>query len=574
MMNRPRRTFIKQASTATAGLWLLPHLTSAATLSTASSGIEETLRKIVPINDARIEDLLAMQLNRPGDRWDGGAQNAYELPNAHSTYGFIVRLASSYACEYSRYYQAKTLEQPLERAIACLLRVQYADGTIDLHSTNFHSTPDTAFLVNYLSPVYVCIKRMNTDGLSSFIDKLGEFMLNAGKCFLSGGIHTANHRWVVSSALARVNDFFPDERYVNRIDQWLGEGIDIDSDGQYTERSVSVYSPVCNNMFLTMARLLRRPKLMDVVRANLEMSLYYIHPDGEVLTDASDRQDSAQLGLVNKYYLAYRYFAIEDNNPQFAAVCELIEKEMPERIISYILPLIEDPIFKENIKAVGKIPDDYFKRFEHSGLFRIRRGAIDISVIEQNPTFLSFRKGAAVMQSMRLAASFFGRGQFQAEQVEFDGSMIILKKSITRGYYQPIEEERQSGDNDWAKTPRDERKLSEAQTLNMIVTIKESKGALTIEVDITGTPHVPVAWELSFREGGRLENVQKDNMVEDVYFIDEGNARYRHGNDVIEFGAGSSPHKWTQLRGMLPKQAGMSVYITGYTPFKHQLKLS
>lgn len=553
---------------------MLPHLASGTSLSTTSSGIEETLRKIVPINDARIEALLASQLSRPGDRWDGGAQNAYELPNAHSTYAFIVTLASSYACEYSRYYQVKALEQPLERAIACLLRVQHADGTIDLHSTNFHSTPDTAFLVNYLSPVYVCIKRMKSPALSSFVEKLGEFILNAGKCFLSGGIHTANHRWVLCSALARVNEFFPDERYVDRIDQWLGEGIDLDPDGQYSERSVSVYSPICNNMFLNIGRLLKRPKLMEVVRTNLEMSLYYIHPGGEVLTDASDRQDSAQLGLVNKYYLAYRYFAIADNNPEFAAVCALIEKAMPERITNYILALVEDPIFKQEIKTIGKIPDDYFKRFEHSGLFRIRRGEIDISVIEQNPTFLSFRKGAAVMQSMRLGASFFGRGQFQAEQVEFDGSTIILKKSLTRGYYQPIEDELQSGDNDWQKIPRSERKLSEAQTLDMIVTIKESNGAVTVEVDITGTPHVPVAWELSFREGGRLENVSKDSNIEDVYFIDEGNARYRLGNNVIEFGPGSSPHKWTQLRGMLPKQKGLSVYLTGYTPFKQQLKLS
>jgi hypothetical protein len=202
-----------------------------------------------------------------------------------------------------------------------------------------------AFVVNSLSPVLVCIKRMNLPEISVFISNLEKFLMNAGKCLLIGGIHTANHRWVVCSALARLHSFFPNPEYVERIDEWLAEGIDMDLDGQYTERSVSIYSPICNNMFITLSRFLNRPELLNTVRKNLEMSLYYIQPDGEVVTDASGRQDSAHLGYVNRYYYSYLYFAILDGNPEFAAVCKLIEDSMPNKISSYLLMLMEDPHF-------------------------------------------------------------------------------------------------------------------------------------------------------------------------------------------------------------------------------------
>ena len=572
-MAKSRRTFLKQTGVITTGMVMAPAMVYSA--KETSERVKNVLKKLSDINDNDIDDLFERQIISPEDRWHGGVMDVFELPNAHSTNDFIMKLGSSYASPYSRYYLSAKLEKPLEMAIQCLLNVQHNDGTIDLHSTNFHSTPDTAFIVNFLSPVYVIIKRLNRPGLKIFVESMESFIKNAGECFVVGGAHTANHRWVISAALARVNSFFPSKRYTDRIDVWFSEGIDLDPDGQYTEQSVAAYSPVCDEMFLTMGRLLNRTDLMDVVRKNLEMTLYYIQPGGEVLTDASGRQDSAQTGYVNGYYYPYLYFAIKDKNPAFSAVCELIEREMPEKTLRFLPYLLELPIFEEDVPASSKIPDNYFKRFSHSGLFRIRRGDADISIIENNPTFLSFMKGSAIMQSIRVGASFFGsRGQFMAEQTEFDGEKIVLSRRKKHGYFQPFPKDKIPGDGIYEKMPRYGRELSEAQTIDYRISITENQGKISMDIEIDGTDYVPVSIEMSFRPGGELSGVVTDKNTKNSYFLMDGMGQYKVGKDVITFGPGAVTHKWADMRGMLPKQNGNSVYLTGYTPFKHTIELS
>ncbi len=572
-MTTKRRTFLKQTGIAATAISLYPATAWPFTPLTYNN-IDQILEKLSVINDNRVETLLTRQINEKDSRWDGGLTDGYGIPNAHSTTSFITTLSNAYASPFSQYHLSAELLTALEKAMACLLKVQYEDGTIDLHTTNFHSTPDTAFIVNYLSPVYVVLKNMEQPTLKNLITDMAAFLRNTDKCLSVGGIHTPNHRWVVCSALARIHSFFPDPKYVQRIDEWLSEGIDQDPDGQYNEQSVSIYSPTCNDMFLTMGRLLDRPELLEVVRKNLEMSLYYIQPGGEVLTDASGRQDSARTGYVNGYYYTYRYFAIKDQNPAFAAVCQLIETQMPQRITRFIPYLMEEPVFQQPLPSPTQIPDNYFKRFAHSGVFRIRRGNTDISIIEENPTFLTFIKGKAVLQSIRLHAAYYGpRGQFKAENAAVEGEKITLSRSDTHGYFQPLPKDKIPVDGDWEKMPREERRMRRPQTIDYKITIQESKGKITMDIVVEGVDHIPVSMELSFRKGGTLTGITTDQRAADVFFLEEGTGTYQVENDTIHFGPGLALHQWAQMRGMLPKQAGNSVYLTGYTPFRHRLEL-
>ena len=248
---------------------------------------------------------------------------------------------------------------------------------------------------------------------------------------------------------------------------------------------------------------------------------------------------------------------------------------MPEQILRYLPEFLEDEELLRPLPTPSKVPDNYAKRFSHSGVFRIRSGEADLSVVEEDPTFLAFRKGKAVLQSMQVAAAFFGdRGQFVSEQAEWSGRRIVLSRSHTHGYFQPFPEELRTGDGNIENLPREKRAMSETQTMNYRVDIRESQGKVRIDITIEGTPHVPVAIELNFRSGGTLSGVTPHQNLKEAYFLENSMGRYSMGKDVITFGPGISEHKWAEMRGMLPKHTGESVYLTAYTPFRHTLHLS
>ena len=180
--------------------------------------------------------------------------------------------------------------------------------------------------------------------------------------------------------------------------------------------------------------------------------VYYIQPGGEVLTDASGRQDSDNISDLAEYYYSYLYFSHRDKNPVYAAVCDFIENNLTHKLIRFIPYLFENHYLLNKRVSPTKFPTSYFKRFKHSGVFRIRQSNFDVSIIENNLTFLSLIKGSAVLQSLRLGSTFFGsRGQFTAENIEVNKNQIILTKSIKHGYFQPFPEDKIIGDGVYSK---------------------------------------------------------------------------------------------------------------------------
>ena len=111
------------------------------------------------------------------------------------------------------------------------------------------------------------------------------------------------------------------------------------------------------------------------------------------------------------------------------------------------------------------------------------------------------------------------------------------------------------------------------QRLVSRLVVRESAGAFEIDVDVAGTDRVPLAIELGFRRGGALSGVEPLPGTPDAFLLRGETGEYRLGGEMIRFGPGRAEHTWTDLRGALPKLDALSVYLTGFTPFRATLRI-
>lgn len=518
--------------------------------------VEALMAKAVERNDSAVQSLLQRQITEPASPWRGSVPDQFGLHSAGSAGGVTETLSASFVHPRSRFHRDSVVLDRIRLAAGFLERSQSPQGNIDLLTTNFNSPPDTGFVVHNVATA-AAIGRLH--GAPEIAAALRPFLVKAGEGMAVGGVHTPNHRWVICSALAQINELFPDARLVRRIDQWLAEGIDIDRDGQYTERSTLTYNIVTNRAFVVMAAKLKRPALVDPVRQNLRTLMYLLHADGEVVTEISRRQDQFTRGGLAGYWFSLTYMAVTDRDGTFATMAQQAADGVR------LSALLEYPQLSQPLPASQALPTDYERTFSDIGIARIRRGPLSATlVLGGSSRLFSMRYGDAVVEGVRFATSFFGKGQFIPDTAVKQGGSYVFRQSLQAPYYQPLP--RTITPDTWGPT-RPERQQTEINRLEQVAEVTETAGGFRVRARAYGTNGVPLALEIAFRDGGRVEGCTAVPGTPGSYVLERGTGSYRAGRNEIRFGTGSAPHRYVQLRGAEPKLPGESVYITGFTPF-------
>jgi hypothetical protein len=593
MNNRITRvTFIKQCANISAVATISPYLFAGTEdgVKINNPSEDDLLQRMVDANDNHVNRLL-----KSGDT----QSNWYPR---RLGYQFAI-LSASFCHPGSVYHHNTQVAMHLERIAKYLLELQHPDGTIN--SGNLESPPDTAFVLEPICAGMSLLMQNKSEALSNLKADIRKFILRAGKALTTGGVHTPNHRWVICSALARINNLYPEQKYINRINDWLGEGIFIDRDGHYPERSRN-YSEVENRSLITMGGFLKRPSLFEPVRKNLAMTYYYMELNGDLVTNDSRRQDQDSSKSIISYYLQYRYMAILDANRDFAAVARFIERleGFQEGIIDHaLIYFLEEPLLQKRMPESDPLSENYEKLFTTSQLARIRRGETTITFFggvdwpliiasgrSNSPNFFSYRKGEAILKYMRLSSRFFNMGYFYSNELKKQGGMYILYKKLEVPYYQPLPSEQRNAQGDyklspsidgrfWNKMSFDKRPISNVKTLETTVILKEFMGIAEITFKVSGQDGVMVTIELCFKEGGELSGVTASDIGIGTHFLEEGMGQYRYGKDTIHFGPGVLAHKdvnrlegerYSSHHGTL-RTEGMHVFLTGMTPFNHKI---
>lgn len=429
-------------------------------------------RKFISLNDQEVAEALELQVRESGSRHAGGIRNRLTgIPNpSHvGTASYMASMGAALVLPESRYYRDEQVIDALDWAADYMLRKQHADGTISLGGTNFHSPPDTGFVVTGLAQLYRLLSGAEDARIQVIADKLKRFLARTIPAMLTGGCHTPNHRWVMTAALASLYDLFGMEELVRRADEWLAEGMDCTLDGEWTERSNGIYNTVSDIMLFYAATYLRRPHLLDYVRRNLKMMRYLLHDNGEVVTDYSGRQDYGVTYTLSEYYLVLRVMASHDRDPLLAAMHDLALEKLNHLgpVNNHaLLGSLSFPVQLENLER-QPLPDEYavilnehhpierdlewmkqvghHSQIEHSSMHtsfgapvaRIRKQKMSATVMTRNASFFSLRYGEAKLLGMQIG-SMFMPGVVEMQELCRTADGYEMSARLEKGYNGPI----------------------------------------------------------------------------------------------------------------------------------------
>ena len=476
----------------------------------------------------------------------------------------------------SRYYHDDTL---LRRALLSMRWTnarQHEDGSLDLLETNFHDSAETGFTVHELGPAYKVMKALtrHNPAEDELETEILRYLNGAADAMVNLGFHTPNHRWVISAALAYCWRLLGREDCRAHIDDFLREGIDCDENGEYTERSSGVYNAICDRSLSMMARELDMPDLYEHVKRNLRMILTYIEPDNTISTINSRRQDVGKAPDWTMYYSNFLQMALVTGDGDFAWVADRMLEQLEKRPCAPYCEQFSELILNPGLRArLAEIqpaaPSFNYNRFyEASGVARFREGDFALTIVKERPVFIKFQyKNHAGY--VRMAGSFFARGQFAAQSLTQTEDGYELRFHDRWGYKRPLPEKPET--SDWTKMDHTKRESVAMQDFDMAVRIHLCADGMTLDVSGEGCENIPSKLELLFEPNGHYltENVIARAHGGD-YFFQKGDCEYifdDHSGFAVQ-GGFRAHHAGEHLRGTLGADDDhFFIAMTAFTPY-------
>lgn len=501
------------------------------------------------------------QCTDPESIWYGGFNYVY----THEMAKVITQGLALYCEPESSYCKSKEILFRMKINSEYLLKYQNKSGLISLLDCNIESPPDTAFMLNDLAIAHFYIVKSGMDELREIDKNILEFMKRAKEGLLNGGFHTPNHRWVISSALGMLYKIFGDDSLKNRVLEYFKEGIDINEDGEWTERSNACYNAVTDQYMFHIGEIFGIEEAFTAIKKNLEMMKYLFHPDDYIATEYSTRQDKGKATTMNgRYMIVCMLIGGKYNIPEYVYMAERAMARAKEfgclllyaRLYEeYILKSIESkPISDRYIKMINggstaKVPKA--KSEFGDSVLRYRNEELSITVMAGQPDFLFLQYGKARMFGMRFVVGWFGRGGVSFPTVERLSEHKYRLSTISTGkYWQVLPYERVAeSKGNFNKMPNNTREnIGKVEFFaECIIDLKED--GIELDVSVESEHFLFTQMVCMFDRAGKFECDDSEQMNEWVIRQNSGKSIYTQEGDVIEIVGDGNEHDFGVIRG-------------------------
>ena len=548
----------------------------------------------VPLR-AALDDLLPLQIQDPSAPDVGALWSPdYGMADPKLTGHFVT--ISAYAVLAAQRLGDRSLDRQaaLTRAAAAadsLLAAQHPSGLIDLLSVNYDSAPDTAFTVQQLCTIFELGRAelaADEDG-AHLLAKLELFIRRTLPGIATGGFHTPNHRWVMVSAMVQARHCFPDlaqdAELEDGIAAYLAEGIDMDAEGMFIERSIGVYDAVNDRSWLFIAQFGDRPEAVADVARNLALNLRLLHADGTAETGLSHRQDygtrKVPVGLIDSYLVA-NYL---QPTPDFIAAAYALWQVDANSLetpgwICYGLLKCGDP----DPAQPARLPDDYTLWLPNNGIHRVRHGLLSGSFFRGATRMATLTFGRAELTAIKFSQTYFGQfiGRFRGDEMDFaEGRLTMVSQGRANprrpGYELPLGRPVPHAQWTDALDQRPLRWLPHAVSQLVVDEAADQWGSgfdLHLRT-VEGTAGVTAQLAFDFAPGGIWETAETRTQPHagQVIFLQQGFGSMRYGNDVIRLGPGAAAHGTWTMRDAEAAPDHVRVLVTFLLPVDYSFSL-
>ena len=529
--------------------------------------------------EKRVRHALRTQNTDPQSPYYG----AYVMPNGvymqkHALYQ-IASLAAAYCNADTACYHDEKILNSMLLGLDYVDSQQHENGLFDYITCNFFSAPDTAFCIGIILPAlqYLLGKKDRTEGEELLKNRLAKIIHAGGRGLLEGGFHTPNHRWAIAGMLAQCGKIFGEEDLTRAAFAYLKEGIDCNSDGEYSERSAGNYNAVNNHAMLFLADALGDDSYEQHVIRNLRMMLTYWEPDDSVFTANSTRFDKDRLVYPDGYYFFYLYLGVKYNIPEFIAMANYTFRIIAEKDLlspDVLIRLMLHPELIGYESELCSIPTEYRAFYADSGIARVRRGRYNYTVMKDKSNFLYVHNGT-IKLAVKIGGSFCEHRAFKAEKMWEENGAFHLHQTMRGWYYLPFPEK--PATSDWWQMDNASRPKKLGPDMDIDVIVRETEEGIDVDIRTSGVEGAPWRVELAFSGIDRISNPHMTMPVrgDEVIVFKDSFLTAANATDSMEVGPCFGQHHFTEGKEDSEEKTpgAATVYLTDYTAFHHVISI-